>query len=526
MNAFFTLAAVSPTRQNSLRTLAVAHVLGIAALVASAHFTRTLRSPLALGNLLLIAGVIEGALLVGWRLAQLPKSQALEFLLVSPLHPSRVFLGEAAVGLARLALVTLAGLPLLCYLIGVGMLVPEDLLTLVALPLVWGAFTGLGLTAWAYESVEFRRWGERIVIAGILFYLLVGVLAAEHLPLWLGVFPRPIAIAFYSAFFGFHEYNPFGIVRHMLESAPGQADARVVWGILMGLVLAGLCLARATWRMLDHFRDTHYRPLRLEEDVGRAAVGDWPLTWWAVKRVSKYSGRINLWLAGGFALLFAAYTLAGDRWPAWLGSSVFQIFERLGGIPMLTTALVLLAAVPAAFQYGLWDHSDADRVRRLELLLLTGLGASSYWDAAFQAAWKRGRGYFAIALVLWASAYFAGQMTEIEVVAALSAGVILWGLYFALGFQAFSRGKQANLLGLTLTLVLPAATAIAARQGFADLAVFLPPGGLFFKPDSPAWVTGVIVAGGVTMFLIHHGLTHCDHQLRRWYDLNHGARAT
>ena len=39
------------------------------------------------GNVLLVLGIVEGALLIGWRLAQLPKSQALEFLLVSPLRP-------------------------------------------------------------------------------------------------------------------------------------------------------------------------------------------------------------------------------------------------------------------------------------------------------------------------------------------------------------------------------------------------------------------------------------------------------
>ena len=48
----------------------------------------------------------------GWRLTQIPKSQALEFLLVSPLRPRRLFLAEALVGLTRLALVTLSGLPL------------------------------------------------------------------------------------------------------------------------------------------------------------------------------------------------------------------------------------------------------------------------------------------------------------------------------------------------------------------------------------------------------------------------------
>ncbi|WP_410971866.1 hypothetical protein, partial [Salmonella sp. SAL4445] len=82
------------------------------------------------------------------------------------------------------------------------------------------------------------------------------------------------------------------------------------------------------------------------------AFRDGPLAWWAVRRVTKYSGRINLWLAGGFGVLYALFTVAGPHWPAWLGRQVFVMFDQFGGIPVLATGLVLLAAVPAAFQYG------------------------------------------------------------------------------------------------------------------------------------------------------------------------------
>ena len=61
----------------------------------------------------------------------------------------------------------------------------------------------------------------------------------------------------------------------------------------------------------------------------------------------------------------------------------------------------MLAAVPAAFQYGLWDSTDQDRCRRLELLLLTDLSGDDYCHAALAAAWRRGRGYFVVAVVLW-----------------------------------------------------------------------------------------------------------------------------
>ena len=130
------------------------------------------------------------------------------------------------------------------------------------------------------------------------------------------------------------------------------------------------------------------------------SMGDRPLSWWAVRRVSEYSGRVNLWLAGGFGVLYALYTVAGPLWPNWTGRRVFMIFDETGGVPVWATALVVLAAVPAAFQYGLWDSNLQERCRRLEVLLVTRLSAFDYWHAAAAAAWRRGRGYFAVALLL------------------------------------------------------------------------------------------------------------------------------
>ena len=80
-----------------------------------------------------------------WRLTQLPKSQSLEYLLVSPLRPRRLFLAEGLVGLCRLALVTLSGLPLLLVLVLEGVLWPSDVPALLLMPWTWGAVSGLGL---------------------------------------------------------------------------------------------------------------------------------------------------------------------------------------------------------------------------------------------------------------------------------------------------------------------------------------------------------------------------------------------
>src|SRR5580704_7420403 len=134
MSPFFALAMRSPGRQQTLRRAAIAHflvlVMGALAVEQSAS---VLAVPL-LGQLLLISGIVEGAILIGWRLTQLPKSQALEFLLVSPLRPQRVFLAEALVGLGRLALVTLSGLPVLAYLMLTRTIQVSDLPVLLLMP--------------------------------------------------------------------------------------------------------------------------------------------------------------------------------------------------------------------------------------------------------------------------------------------------------------------------------------------------------------------------------------------------------
>src|SRR5262249_36197241 len=150
----------------------------------------------------------EGALLVGWRLTQLPRSQALEFLLVSPLRPRPLFLAEAAVGLTLLGFVTLSGLPVLMILAACGILDLLDPAPLLIMPFTWGAITGLGLTVWAYEPKRIRKWGERVTLAGILFYLVVGVLAGENLRQWLAFLPQAWQIAFLRGFTGFHTHNP------------------------------------------------------------------------------------------------------------------------------------------------------------------------------------------------------------------------------------------------------------------------------------------------------------------------------
>src|SRR5215831_11928381 len=103
LSQVFRLAMLSPGRQLALRRALVAHALLLLGAAKAVDAWGGL-GLVMLGQFLLVGGIVEGAILVGWRLTQMPKSQALEFLLVSPLRPRRVLLAEALVGLTQLAL--------------------------------------------------------------------------------------------------------------------------------------------------------------------------------------------------------------------------------------------------------------------------------------------------------------------------------------------------------------------------------------------------------------------------------------
>ncbi|MFO0844456.1 MAG: hypothetical protein U0797_19015 [Gemmataceae bacterium] len=524
---FFALAAVSPTRQASFRRAVVLHLLLLGAITLTLTYQGRHGSPLLMAHVLLSAGIVEGALLVGWRLTQIPKSQALEFLLVSPLQPSRVFLGESLVGLTLLTFVTLSGAPVLALLAALGHLDPLDLAPLLSIPLLWGAVTGLGLTVWAYESRRFRKAGEVVLMGGVLLYLVVGVLAGENLRHWVDRLPEAYQLAVLRSVRDFHEHNPFGTMHAWFTGDLDAIGRRLLWFDALSLLLVFLLLGRASRRLQGHFHERHYDPVRDVSGEVRPPVGDRPLSWWAVKRVSEYSGRVNLWLAGGFGLLYASYMVAEAHWPAGMGRRVFQMCDLAGGPAAVCAALVVLAAVPAAFQYGLWDQSAQDRCRRLELLLLTDLRPRDYWDAALAAAWARGRGYFAVALGLWLAAFAGGRIGPAALAASVAAGAMVWALYFALGFRAFARGAQANGLALLLTLGLPLASWALGRAGLPLVAGWLPPGMVYRAaagPLAPAWLVGPVAVAALTLLVARTALAGCDAQLRRWYDVHHGSK--
>ena len=108
---FLRLAMKAPARQAAFRRAAGFHALFVAGVCWAVFASSKDSASEVMGYALLGAGIVEGAALLGWRLTQLPKSQALEFLLASPVRPWVLFAAEASTGLGRLIWVQLAGLP-------------------------------------------------------------------------------------------------------------------------------------------------------------------------------------------------------------------------------------------------------------------------------------------------------------------------------------------------------------------------------------------------------------------------------
>src|SRR5207237_1306321 len=98
---------------------------------------------------------------------------------------------------------------------------------------------------------------------------------------------------------------------------------------------------------------------------------------------------------------------------AWMGRAVFLLFDKWGGAPLVATALVVMSAVPAAYQFGLWDSTAQNRCKRLELLLLSELSGWDYFHASLSAAWKRAREYRGLAALVPTAAAFVPLKTGV-----------------------------------------------------------------------------------------------------------------
>jgi hypothetical protein len=120
-----------------------------------------------------------------------------------------------------------------------------------------------------------------------------------------------------------------------------------------------------------------------------------------------------------------------------------------------------------------------------------------------------------------------GRLGAAQAGAAVCAGVLLWGLYFALGFQAFARGNQANGLGMLLTVGLPLGTFALVRLGWPLAGGWLPPGMVWqasYSSLSLGWLVGPVAVAALALFITRMSLARCDARLRRWYDENHGSK--
>ena len=123
----------------------------------------------------------------------------------------------------------------------------------------------------------------------------------------------------------------------------------------------------------------------------------------------------------------------------------------------------------------------------------------------------------------------SGQLPvhDVPACAAAAGGVLLWGLYFTLGFRAFSRGMQASALGLLLTVGLPLACFASARIGYPSLGAVTPPGVVHSAATAPipaAAALGAIMAAGLALATARRSLREGDAELRRWYDRCAGAK--
>jgi hypothetical protein len=517
---FLRLAGRSPSRQRVFRLLVMVHVLVLSATALVVMQNQMPRTFSMMGFAHLMLGIVEGALAIGWRLVQWPKSQSLEPLLLANLSSRSVMSGEIAVGMSQMGLLSLSGIPILVMLASLGWTDGSAIFLLPLQSFLWGSAVGLGLVTWAYETATIRRWGERVVGVLLAAYFFIGGLAGEHT---LGLLRSIPLVGPYmvEAIWAFHTGHPFAVL-YRIDSGDPHALGSLALVDLLAVVVIGLAWVRSAARLESHYIERHYSPVSSEAVGRRGTMGDEPLTWWAVRRVAEYAGRVNLYLAGGTSILYAAYLVLGSYWPSWLGNRIFLVFEMNGGVATITTILIVLAAVPAAYQYGLWDSSKTDRCRRLETLLTTDLGGMDFKRASWSASWSRGRGYFYSAVILWLAAWISGRMDGLQILTSLGSAWLLLILYFVIGFRQLAVTGGGTSVGFFLCVVVPLTVWGLVHLGADDLARCLPPGMIYFASSRPvdpaqaALLLMVLLAGGVGWLRL--SLTRFDTDIRRSFE--------
>jgi hypothetical protein len=128
---------------------------------------------------------------------------------------------------------------------------------------------------------------------------------------------------------------------------------------------------------------------------------------------------------------------------------------------------------------------------------------------------------------LWFAGAWSGRFTVAQVLTAAAASVVLWAVYFVLGFRAFAAGRQANGLGSLLTIGVPLLTFALVRAGWPGLAAWTPPGMVYVALAGGAPVAACVAAfalGTAALAVAGPLRSHCVAGLRSWYDRYHGLK--
>lgn len=472
--------------------------------------------------------IVVGACFTGWRITQFPKSRAAEFTLVTPISDRELVATEVLTGVAKTVLVVFPLLPFTCAMWGAGWISKSDMLILTCVPVSAGVFAGICLAVVSYEPSWVRRSLEYLLLAGVVAYMvLFGLLGA--------FFARPLLAAWgtlvgtpLSGFMDVGDVlrfsNPFRLLGSVGDVDQGAATMRtlLILGLIWFLTMAGYL--RLACRLRPHYEEENYGRQRGRRDYSRP-MGQRPLSWWTRRRVSRFRGRINLYLTWATVAVYTAWTLMPGRWPPWLAVPQLQLLESLGGLPLLLAACLHLAVVPAAFLQGLWDSHAQQRARRLELLLTTPLEAGDYLLASLVAAWTRGRGYILPAAILSGVAIYNRNLQPVELAwLCLAMGNYLL-LSFAVAFRNFARlpdDRSVTVCGLLWSVGLPVLTIGLALLAEPNWTFCTPLGAVYQAATGSSTATKLFLASQCLyalagIFLLRSAVLCFDREIHDWF---------
>ena len=530
-------------RSRQLRLVAIL-VIGIASLVIAARLVGPTVSPnpddlvSRLAKAHLLVGIVSGGCLVGWRLAQLPKSRALEFTLVAPGSDWEFVGGEALSAMVKLVVVLTAPLPILLLLCGNGWLSGVSVVAIYGVPIAAGCLTGLGLAVAAYEPPWVRQLMERLLLLVIVLYLVIcGILGATFVP-WISAQWHEWRLsggAVSTVLETGGQLNPFRLMDDVTSALDSVSAVRVASVICLLLTLSAACLCRLVRRLRPHQYEENYER-QFDARAYQQSVGTQPLSWWTARRVSRFKGNINLYLAWATIGLYSSWLVLADRWPPWLATPLLWMIESFGGGALLAAAAVQLAVVPTAFLNGLWDSNEQQRAARLELLLVTPLSARQYLAASVTAAWCRGRGYVLAVLVLWCATLYSGRIDAVTTLTLGAVTLVYFLLSFSVMFRFFARSDSdhdVTVRGMFWSVGIPLLT-VALFQSGAFVAFAASPLGAVYLLTLPAAARYELVgANGVALsqllwasqafyftlsvVLLRRALVCFDAEIRAWF---------